>query len=409
MSGPERPLIVCLSSTDWGFLRYRKQQLMERLSHHADVVYVNPPRAMKAREWPFHTRTQQRSPSLWVHEPFVMPGMRTSAVSRQITYRWLAGRLSAWRQDRPFVLWLYSPHGLPLVDLLKPDRVVYDICDLHATPSGRELRDEGERREIDKLADLERQLMARADLTLCVSEPLVDWVGGRGRRVELVPNGCEWSRYATPPPAVATSTRTRIGYVGTLAPRFDVELVAAVAQARPDWIIELVGPTLPLVDLTPIQSLPNIELTGEIAFDDVPAKLATFDVCLLPLREIDFAYYCSPIQVFDYLAAGKPVVSTPVGQLEGWQGLVHIARGAGAFVALVEQALLERGVEHVIRRRVFAARNSWDVRVAQIAESLADIGVALTRGGDGNAPVEAGALRAKRRPKGLGMRQETAA
>jgi glycosyltransferase involved in cell wall biosynthesis len=171
--------------------------------------------------------------------------------------------------------------------------------------------------------------------------------------------------------------QTRIGYVGTLAPRFDVELVAAVAKARPDWVIELVGPLLPLVDISPLHALPNVELTGEIPFEDVPARLATFDVCLLPLREIDFAYYCSPIQVFDYLAAGKPVVSTPVGQLEGWDGLVHVVRGAQAFVNAVEQALGERTPEHVLRRRVFAARNTWDNRIDQITQSLADIGINL--------------------------------
>ena len=237
--------------------------------------YVNPPRAMKSREWPFRERTRQLSPSLWVHEPFVMPGMRNFAIARQMTYGWLAARLGGWRKGRPFVLWLYSPHGLALVDLLKPDRVVYDICDLHATPSGHVLRDDEERREIDALANLEETLLARADLTLCVSEPLVEWVGHRSRRVQLVPNGCEWPHYATPQPTVNTPAQTRIGYVGTLAPRFDIELVAAVANARPDWVIELVGPILPLVDISPLASLPNVELTGEIPFDDVPAKLAT--------------------------------------------------------------------------------------------------------------------------------------
>jgi UDP-galactopyranose mutase len=380
MPASHRPVIVCLSSTDWGFLRYRKQQLMERLSRHADVVYVNPPRALKSRQWPFRPRTRQVSPSLWVHEPFVMPGMRRSAIARQVTYRWLAARLATWRQGRQFVLWLYSPHGLGLVELLKPDRVVYDVCDLHATPSGRVLRDDGERREIDTLADLEEALLQRADLTVCVSEPLVEWVGQRSRHVQLVPNGCEWLQYSTLPPASTASSKTRIGYVGTLAPRFDVELVAALAQAHPEWMIELVGPVLPLVDLSPLESLPNVELTGEIPFDDVPAKLATFDVCLLPLREIDFAYYCSPIQVFDYLAAGKPVVSTPVGQLEGWGGLVHVVRGAQAFADAVERALTERTPEHVTRRRLFAAHNTWDVRVGQIADALADIGIAINTG-----------------------------
>ena len=242
---------------------------------------------------------------------------------------------------------------------------MYDVADLHATPSGRTLRDDGERREIETLARLEKDLLMRADLTLCVSEPLVERVSPYSRSVRLVPNGADWHRYITATPDLPRSGQVKVGYVGTLAPRFDVELVAAVARARPDWTIELVGPTLPFVDVSSLASLPNVELTGEIPFEAVPAKLATFDVCLLPLREIDFAYYCSPIQVFDYLAAGKPVVSTPIGQLEGWRGLVHIARGADAFVQSIETALGQRTSLHFIERRVFAARNSWDVRVKQ--------------------------------------------
>ena len=371
------PLIVCLSSTDWSFLRYRKQHLMERLSQRADVVYVNPPRAVKAQEWPFRQRTRQLSSRLWVHEPFVMPGMRRSSIAKHITYGWLAARLEQWRRGRQCVLWLYSPHGLAFADLLRPDHVVYDVADLHTTPSGRTLRDDGERREIETLARLEKDLLMRADLTLCVSEPLVERVSQYSRSVRLVPNGADWHRYITATPDLPRSGQVKVGYVGTLAPRFDVELVAAVARARPDWTIELVGPTLPFVDVSSLASLPNVELTGEIPFEAVPAKLATFDVCLLPLREIDFAYYCSPIQVFDYLAAGKPVVSTPIGQLEGWRGLVHIARGADAFVQSIETALGQRTSLHFIERRVFAARNSWDVRVKQVIDALSSIGVLL--------------------------------
>lgn len=373
------PLIVCLSSTDWGFLRYRKQHLMERLSRHTAVVYVNPPRAVRAREWPFRLRTRQLSPTLLVHEPFVMPGMKRSSLARQITYRWLAARVEQWRQHRECVLWLYSPHGLPFIDLLRPDRVVYDIADLHATPSGLEVRSDAERTEIDALARLERELLPRVNLAMCVSEPLVDWVGTRAKRVSLVPNGCDWPRYlATQPPSVGTAA-PRLGYVGTLAPRFDVELVAALARRRPDWTIELVGPTLSLVDTSALRSLPNVVFTGEIPFEDVPAKLASFDVCLLPLRDIPFAYYCSPIQVFDYLAAGKPVVSSPVGQLERLPSLVHVARSAEEFEKKIETALGERTAAHYSERRMFAARNTWDVRVSQVVAALSSIGVNLTQ------------------------------
>ena len=114
-------------------------------------------------------------------------------------------------------------------------------------------------------------------------------------------------------------------------------------------------------------------MTGEIPFDAVPAKLATFDVCLLPLREIDFAYYCSPIQVFDYLAAGKPVVSTPVGQLEGWGGLVHIVRGVDAFSRRMETALGERTSPTRHRAPRVCLAQQWDVRVGRSSSPSSDL------------------------------------
>src|SRR5262245_32091308 len=95
-----RPVGVCLSNTEWGFLRYRKQHLMERLSRYADVVYVNPPRAMKSSDWPFRRRTWTPSDRLKVHDPFVMPGMRRWSLSRRLTYGWLAARLNVWCAQR---------------------------------------------------------------------------------------------------------------------------------------------------------------------------------------------------------------------------------------------------------------------------------------------------------------------
>jgi glycosyltransferase involved in cell wall biosynthesis len=169
--------------------------------------------------------------------------------------------------------------------------------------------------------------------------------------------------------------------VGSLAPRVDISLIAGVAKTRPDWLIELVGPVLPFVDVSPLLALPNVVLAGEIAYRDVPERIASFDVCLLPLLEIDFAYYCSPIQVFDYLAAGRPVVSTPVAQLERWEGLVRIARGPREFVQAVQLALTERTPADFARRREFAEQNSWDARVERIGALLEQIGMPLAHAG----------------------------
>lgn len=363
--------ILCLSNLDWGVLRYRKQHLMERLSERAPVAYVNPPRAIKSRDLFATTRWRQPLPGLSVYEPPVLPGIRNSPALKSLNYRLIANRLRAWRRDgQPLVLWIYSPHALPFIDLVRPDLVVYDVADLYATPSGAAVRDAGEQREIDLLATLEARLLPRADLVLAVSEPLLERLSRDASSVHLVPNGCDWERYAQFDARPPRRPRPLVGFVGTIAPRFDVELVADVARHRPDWDIELVGPVSPLTDVAGLRALPNVRLIGEVPYESVPERIASYDVCLLPLREIDFAYYSSPIQVYDYLAAGRPVVSTPIAQFERIQHLVRTASGATEFVDAIAVALTD-GPETIAARRTFAEANSWDARVRTIESLLA--------------------------------------
>jgi glycosyltransferase involved in cell wall biosynthesis len=177
-----------------------------------------------------------------------------------------------------------------------------------------------------------------------------------------------------------------IGYVGSIAPRLDVALIESLARARPDWLIELVGPVSPLVDVGSLRAFANVRLVGEIPYDDVPATIARFDVGILPLHDIDFAYYCSPIQVFDYLAAGKPVVSTPVAQLEGWGDIVRVARRA-EFVEAVARALDETGEAHEQKRRGFAHANSWNIRVRDVLRILDAVYPGLTSGQPPSLPA----------------------
>jgi glycosyltransferase involved in cell wall biosynthesis len=369
-------VILCLSNLDWGVLRYRKQHLMERMSTRMPVAYVNPPRAIKSRALFTATRWRQPMPGLSVFEPPVLPGIRRSPAMKALTYRLIARQLRQWlrrhRPRQPLVLWLYSPHALPFIDLIGPDLVVYDVADLYATASGAAIRDAAEQREIDLLAALEQRLLPRANLVLTVSEPLQErFSRDRGAAsVHLVPNGCDWERYAQGLALLPRRARPLVGFVGTIAPRFDVELVADVARQRPEWDIELVGPVSPLTDVRALRALPNVQLAGEIHYDAVPERIASYDVCLLPLREIDFAYYSSPIQVYDYLAAGRPVVSTPIAQFEGLPHLVRTARGAAAFVDAIA-ASLDDGPRKTAERRTFAEANSWDVRVRTIEKLLA--------------------------------------
>ena len=361
------PPVVCFSNLDWGYLRYRKQHLMARLGRRCPVVYVNPPRAAKWRHLGRAQRFSTPEPGVLVFEPPVLPGIRRHATLREWNYRVIARMIRARLEvDRRRVVWLYSPHALGFITLLDADFVVYDIADDYTVPSGRHVRNDDERHELTQLSRLEPQVLRRANLILCVSEPLMAKARAAGCDAVLVPNGCDIDRHPDPPAAGPAPTRPRIGYVGTIAPRIDLDLIAQVAAARPDWDVVLVGPVTPGTTV-PAHLPPNLSLAGAVAYEQVPAMIASFDVAVLPLKEIPFAVKSSPIQVYDYLAAGKAVVSTPVTQFEHLGDLIRIASGPAEFISAVETALQERTEAHVRARRSFARANSWEARVDQIA------------------------------------------
>lgn len=372
MTRGRTPAIVCFSNLDWGYLKYRKQHLMERLGPHFPVVYVNPARAAKARRPSTWHRTTSPAPGVTVYEPAVLPGVRRVPAMKRATDRLIAAALDRLPVLRaPRIAWVYSPHAIGIVEHLDPEFVVYDMADDYTVPSGPRLRDADEKHELARLAALEARMLARADLVFAVSEPLAERAARDHRDVILLPNGCDpqapgaaRSRTAEAP----ANARPTIGYVGTVAPRVDVELLHAIAAARPDWNVEVVGPVSPLVTLPP--ALPNLHWRGEIPYADVRATIARFDVAILPLLDIPFSRHSSPIQVYDYLAAGKPVVASPVTQLEHLPAVVTTARGAAAFVAAIQQALASDGVEAAARRVTFAKHNTWNDRIDTVLAAL---------------------------------------
>jgi UDP-galactopyranose mutase len=365
MSGtPVIPAIVCFSNLDWGYLRYRKQHLMERMARRTPVIYVNPARACKWRHMRQWGSVTAGAPGVRVYEPPVLPGIRQSDRLRRLNYRLIAAAVVRLLgpHTRP-VVWIYSPHAAAFTELLTPGLVVYDMADDYSVPTGPALRDDAERRELEVLDRLERRLLVRADVVFCVSEPLrTKAIAAGARNVHLLPNGCDIDAYADTPKPPRRSARPAIGFVGTVAPRFDVELVHGLARLRPEWTFEMVGPVSPLVTLG--TSPPNLTWVGEVPYAEVPGRIESFDACVLPLREIDYAYRSSPIQVFDYLAAGKPVVSSPVAQFEAWPSLVSTARGAHGFAVALDEALRLDSAEQQKQRRDFARQHSWDARVA---------------------------------------------
>ncbi len=283
--------------------------------------------------------------------------------------RWLQQCLAghAARAAHPTLAIVTTARWEPLLRRFPFDAVIYDKVDAPEILKGWLDPAEYQRRE--------DAVLARSTLALAVSSPLEAALHARRPDLPtlLVPNGVEAPRFrgcaAGRPPAFPRPLRRPVlGFLGTLAHWVDVELLAACAQAYPDSTLVVAGPLRKRADLTPLHALPNVQLLGEVAYADVPALMHHFDVGLLPFRRGAFSGFANPITLFEYLALGKPVVTTPLPDLDALNDLIYVAQED--FIASIQRALAEDTPTLQDRRRAIAAAYDWDVLMRHIVDRL---------------------------------------
>jgi glycosyltransferase involved in cell wall biosynthesis len=185
----------------------------------------------------------------------------------------------------------------------------------------------------------------------------------------LVPNGVDVESFAATsasiPGDVARIPTPRIGFVGGIDERVDMELISEIARARKDWQLIFTGSYL---TNAPRPGGNNIHWLGYRPYDRVADYMASFDVCIIPFHEDDLTRAVDPLKLYEYLAAGKPVVSTPLPRSSDFAGVVRIARGAEAFIAAIDEALHEGNSRE---QRIAAVRpHSWAERVREIVDLI---------------------------------------
>ncbi len=260
------------------------------------------------------------------------------------------------------VLWINAHSAVHLVGRLGEAGVVYDVTD---DWSSYDQPEAGRQRTIAQDAALCR----RADATIVCSQRLREMKAGLARSLHLIPNGVDADHYLAVdgPPAVAWP-RPVLGYTGTIhGDRVDVELVRAVADRWPGTLV-LIGPDL----LRPAErdrlAVANVKRVGPVAYADVPRYMAGFDACMVPHRVTRFTESLNPIKLWEYLAAGKPIVSTPVAGFRDFPDLVRLADTAERFLAAAGAAVAGDGLRDA--RRAVARQHSWAGRVDEVEAVL---------------------------------------
>ena len=398
LSGLAGETIICFAPDPWQGLWRNRHQIMTRLARHNTVLYVEPRRylgetyrqvrAGRLRladlRKPLLARAPDVSPpenagadGLWLyHDPYYAPfaGRRSggplTAALRRRAFQAVLRRLGVRRP----VLWLLRPFHADQIGLYDEKLVVYHVTDAYS--------------DFPLIADKdafrrdEAALLRRADVVIVTSPGLLASKRPYNPYTYLVPNAVDYAgfqatladpgRRLTSADAIA---RPHIGYVGALNEKIDFDLLAFVAQARPEWQLLLVG----ALDLTAhpakanaLAALPNVHWLGRLPAAQVPSAIACMDVGLLPYERNEWTANIDSLKLYEYLACGKPVVSTDVPAARAFEALVRIADDPALFVAAIEAALADNALDVIAARQAAAAGNTWDMRVAQIEGLLQD-------------------------------------
>ena len=340
-AGPEpalgaSPDLVCLSHLRWDFVYQRPQHLMSRCARDRRVYFVEEPLwEAPLEQHSARLEVSERPGGVRVVVPRLPHGL--SPAEAEAVQRELLGELFDEQGITDFVLWLYTPMALPLADGLEPVAVVYDCMDELSLFRGAP----------PELLEREARLLEIADLVFTGGQSLYEAKRERHRSVHPFPSSIEVSHFGRaraplPEPAdQAALPRPRLGFFGVIDERMDLDLLAGVAEARPDWQIVLLGPVVK-IDPATLPRRPNLHYLGMKRYDDLPAYLAGWDVALMPFARNESTRFISPTKTPEYLAGGRPVVSTPIRDMVrpyGDMGLVEIAADVESFVAAIERAL----------------------------------------------------------------------
>ena len=367
-AGAQGSWVVYLSAIPFHGARNRQQELAEQVAETRRVLFVEAP-GLGIR---WRLKIEALGPSLWRARPLsLLPLGRFVPHANRLNRRYSGWRLRRWLDRRPGerIVLIDEDLAAPLASRLGARARVYDASDLDWTFTRRWNR--------RHLRGALCEAVGDADAVLVSSPVLADHMPrSRGPVVELL-NACDAEYFAgqpEPPAWMRALPGPRIGYVGSLDRRaFHAELMAQVAAAHPEWTFILAGPADEAV-VAELRALSNVHLPGVIAYTALPGVLGAFDVCLIPYRVGGLIDYVQPKKLFEYLAAGKPVVSTAMPALACLDVPHRRAATAESFALAIAGALREDlAPADAEARRRSVRDHCWQARGRTIRSLLDDL------------------------------------
>ncbi|MCO6453224.1 MAG: glycosyltransferase [Caldilineales bacterium] len=384
--------IVCFSPNRWDSLWRNRHQIMSRLARHNRVLFVEPAGYLRDRSNSVQQETAKApnliSPlnNLWVYRPPDYAPISGRRPLSEITFAMRRSHLRRTMQrlgmNEPLV-WIFQYNLGEMIGRLGERLVIYHAVDEYTAYILGDDQAAAEKRR--RAREMEESVIARSDLVFVTSPALFETKRTLHEHVVLVPNGVDYEHFARPsanplPADIANLPRPLIGYAGVINEKLDYELLLATASARSEWQFVLVGPnvlrTIPPAFIA-LQALPNVHFVGNKSIAELPAYIQSCDVCLIPYVQNEWTRNISPLKLYEYLAAGTPIVVKGVPAAQEFANLIWITDDAPAFVASIQEALA--APPDLRKRQQAAARqHTWDQRIEALSDAivrrLADLG-----------------------------------
>lgn len=348
--------IVCFSHLRWDFVFQRPQHLLTRLADHFRIYYIEEP--------VFHQEHDHYDEVVHNNIHIVKPHLKGGSddASHLLRQKSLLRNLFYKHKINNYVLWYYTPMALQISNELKPVVTVYDCMDeLSAFKFAHPL-----------LKQMEKELLNKADVVFCGGNNLYNAKKTHHRNIYPFPSSIDKKHFGAArhikqePADQAAIPSPKFGFYGVIDERFDIELVREVAEKRPDWHFVLIGPVVK-IDPATLPRRGNIHYLGSKKYSELPAYLSGWDISMISFALNESTQYISPTKTPEYLAGGKPVISTAIKDVVnsyGKHGLVHIINNADEFIETAakelqvtdKQAWLQEVDRHL-------ANDSWEITV----------------------------------------------
>ena len=307
---------------------------------------------------------------LWVLTPLVIP-LPSSSLARKLN-RWLVGLQTRWilrKLPAHRQLWSFTADIGPLLGGFREERVVYYCVDEFAAFAGY---------DVETTRKLDRELCEAADLVITTSKALFASKKPFNPNTVYVPHGVLYQHFVRaldPDFPVAGDLKSLpkpiIGYYGLVQDWQDVDLLGQIAHRRPDWSIVLVGKVQ--ADVERFQEIKNMHFLGQRPHSELPHYSRGFDVAMIPHKVTELTVNMNPIKLREYLAAGLPVVSSPLPEVRVYEPEVRIAEGVDGWIVQIERAIADRSPEADRRRSALVAGEDWAVKVRAILREIDEL------------------------------------